>query len=298
MRKWITSILIGLGLVGVNVGAASAADTFRLCTGNSALNYYKAGHILKARADGSKVAVNVVETKGSMDNLDKIVGGECDGGYVQADALMVYSQRNAKAISSLERAGVLYKEYVHLLCNRNAGIKRIVDLSKTNTISIGSEGAGNATTWEGFKIADKKRYTPVMTDSRSGQRALSAVADGSQVQCLITVASLNSSFVKGDAQQQADRLQLIPADDWDMGGAAKDARGQPVYGYDDIPADTYPKLQPSGTVYGTKPVKTITVEAVFVASTNWINDHEGSYDTILKAFAMAKPEIQKLVEPK
>src|SRR5262245_56528895 len=104
------------------------ADTakFRLCTGNAKLNYYAAGQHLKRHASG----VEVIESKGSIDNLDKVVNGECDGAFVQADALLVYSQRNAKAISALQRAGVLYQEQANLLCNRKAYTSaRMVDLN-------------------------------------------------------------------------------------------------------------------------------------------------------------------------
>src|SRR5437879_3620041 len=82
--------LIAALALSAMTASAQAADKFRLCTGNSELNYAKAGHYLKQRAP----SVDVIYTKGSIDNLDKIVAGECDGGFVQSDALMVYSQKN------------------------------------------------------------------------------------------------------------------------------------------------------------------------------------------------------------
>jgi hypothetical protein len=67
--------------------------------------------------------------------------------------------------------------------------------------------------------------------------------------------------------------------------------------YGEIPAGTYPKIQPSGAVYGTKGIGTIQVDAIFVANTDWINAHESDYDKLLRSFAAAKPQIAKLAQP-
>lgn len=289
--------LLAASALVLSATAAQAADasTFRLCTGNEAGNYFRAGHVLKSKA--SSLKIEVVPTQGSLDNLDKVVSGQCDGAFVQSDALLVYSARNAQALSSIERAGILYQEQAHLLCNRNARIGRIVDLTKANTVAVGPDGSGARTTWDGFVLADKKRYAPVQIDTRAGLRALSAVADGSQVQCMLWVGALNASFVKNDAQAQGDRIVLAGTDDRDMANTVKDARGQPVYAYGEIPAGTYPRIQPGGTLYGTKAIGTISVDALFVTSLAWVNANERSYDALLRGFAAAKPAIATLVQP-
>lgn len=289
------ALVASLALCASIVAAPAFAQQpqFRLCTGGEAGNYFKAGHLLKKASTGT--AVDVVSTQGSIDNLDRISKGECDGGFVQSDALLVYSNKNARAISGLERAGVLYQEQVHLVCNRAAKLDRIVDLGKGHTIAVGPEGSGARTTWDAFVLADKKRYAPVNIDTRAGVRALSAVADGSQVQCLLWVGAIGSSYLKADAQQHGDRLILVSSKDRDMPGAAKDGRGQPVYSYGEIPSGTYPRIQPSGALYGTKALDTTAVEAVFVASTSWIEKNEKAYDGILRAFAAAKPAIADLI---
>lgn len=293
MKRLMLGALAALVMMG---GAASAdPGKFRLCTGSDAGNYYKAGHILKSKAGA--LAIDVVTTGGSLDNLDRVVRGDCDGAFVQSDAMLVYSARNAQAISTIERAGVLYKEQAHLLCNRAAGVGRITDLTSKHTVAIGGDGSGARTTWDAFVLADKKRYGPVQVDGRSGVRGLSAVADGSQVQCLLWVGAVNASLMRNDAQVHGDRVVLVGTDDWDMGKVAKDARGVAVYGYDEIPADTYKRIQPSGTVFGTKAVKTITVDALFVANTTWIGANEAAYDKLLRAFAAAGPSIKTLIAP-
>ncbi|ACL59113.1 TAXI family TRAP transporter solute-binding subunit [Methylobacterium nodulans] len=288
-------LLVSAALLASCAAQAAEPPAFRLCTGSEAGHYFRAGHLLKSKA--SSVQLEVIPTQGSLDNLDKIVAGQCDGAFVQADALLVYSARNAQALSTLERAGVLYQEQAHLLCNRQAGIKRVVDLTKATTVAVGPDGSGGRTTWDAFVLADKTRYAPIQIDTRSGVRALSAVADGSQVQCMLWVGALNASFIKGDAQAQGDRIVLAGTDDRDMTTTAKDARGQPVYTYGEIPAGTYPRIQPAGLVYGTKALGTIAVDALFVTGLAWVTAHERAYDGLLRAFAAAKPQIQSLVQP-
>ncbi len=295
MRLRLLFPLFAFALLG---SAPSKAEppAFRLCTGGEAGNYFKAGHILKSKLSGA--SLEVVATQGSLDNLDRLTKGQCDGAFVQSDALLVYSSRQAQALSAIERAGVLYQEHAHLLCNRAAGVDRVTDLTSKHTIAAGPDGSGARTTWDAFVLADKKRYLPVNIDTRSGVRALSAVADGSQVQCLLWVGALGSSYLKNDAQQHGDRIVLAATDDWDMAKVAKDARGKAVYDYSEIPAGTYARIQPSGTVYGTKAVKTITVDALFVTSVKWIEANERAYDGLLRGFAAAKPAIAGLIAPK
>jgi TRAP-type uncharacterized transport system substrate-binding protein len=288
-------MIAALALGAMTVSAQADVAKFRLCTGNAKLNYYAAGQHLKKHAP----AIEVIETKGSLDNLDKVTAGECDGAFVQSDALLVYSSKNAKSISALQRAGVLYQEQANLICNRKAFTgSRMVDLNETFTVAIGPEGSGANTTWAAFVMADKKRYGKVRVDNSSGNLLLSQVSDGSEVQCGLIITALNASFLKNEAQKYGDRIVLVGTDDRDMANGAKDARGQAVYTYGEIPADTYPKIQPSGSLYGTKAVGTIQVDAVFVANRDWIAAHSNEFDKVLDGFANAKPDIAKLVQPK
>jgi len=289
MKKFF---LIAAALLAFSTAATAAP--FKLCTGNAKLNYYAAGQHLKRHAKD----IEVVESKGSLDNLDKVTAGECDGAFVQSDALLVYSQRNAKAISALQRAGVLYQEQANLLCNRKAYTSsRMVDLNSNYTVAIGPEGSGANTTWAAFVAADKARYGKVRTSDLTGTLALSAVNDGSEVQCALIITALNAPFLKSEAPQYASGVVLVATDDRDMTKNAKDNRGNPVYTYGEIPAGTYKGIQPSG-MFGSKAVDTIQLDAVFVANREWIAAHQGDFEKIVDGLAKAKPDIEKLVQPR
>jgi TRAP-type uncharacterized transport system substrate-binding protein len=227
-----------------------------------------------------------------------VTAGECDGAFVQSDALLVYSQRNAKAISALQRAGVLYQEQANLICNRKAYTSgRMVDLNSNYTVAIGPEGSGANTTWAAFVAADKARYGKVRTSDLTGTIAISQVADGSEVQCALIVTALNAPFLKNEAPKYADSVVLVATDDRDMTKNAKDSRGQPVYTYGEIPAGTYKGIQPSG-MFGSKAVDTIQLDAVFVANRDWMAANSSAFEKIVDGFANAKPDISKLVQPR
>ena len=292
MKKIIIALLATAAFTAATLSAEAAP--FRLCTGNAKLNYYAAGQHLKRHAKD----IEVVETKGSLDNLDKVTAGECDGAFVQSDALLVYSQRNAKAISALQRAGVLYQEQANLICNRKAYTSsRMVDLNPSFTVAIGPEGSGANTTWAAFVAADKPRYGKDRTSDLSGTLAISQVADGSEVQCALIVTALNAPFLKNEAPKYAESVVLVATDDRDMTKNAKDSRGQPVYTYGEIPAGTYKGIQPSG-LFGSKAVETIQLDAVFVANRDWMAQNSAAFEKIVDGFANAKPDIAKLVQPR
>ncbi|MGJ4953167.1 TAXI family TRAP transporter solute-binding subunit [Bradyrhizobium sp. HKCCYLS20291] len=293
MKKIYLLAAVVMGVMAAS--SAEATEKFRLCTGNTKLNYYAAGQYLKRNVP----SVEVIESKGSLDNLDKVTAGECDGAFVQSDALLVYSSKNAKAISALQRSGVLYQEQANLICNRKAYTSsRMVDLNSNFTVAIGPEGSGANTTWAAFVAADKARYGKVRTSDLTGTLALSAVADGSEVQCALIITALNAPFLKNEAPKYASSVTLVSTDDRDMTKNAKDNRGNPVYTYGEIPSGTYKGIQPTGMFGGSKSVDTIQVDAVFVANRDWIAAHQGDFEKIVDGFANAKPDIEKLVQPK
>lgn len=272
---------------------AGTEDSYRLCTGRADGIYYRAGNILRARLR----SVQPVVTVGSLENLERVLRGECQGAFVQSDALLVYTARTGQALSTLERTGVLYSEQVHLVCNRDLNLGRIVDLKPGTILAIGPEGAGGRTTWEAFVKADPKRYSAIGTDDRAGEAALAAVADGSSVQCALIVGAAGMPLIRDAGQGYAKRIVLVDSWDRDVRSIAKDGRGRDVYAYGDIPEGTYPKLQPGGRLYGHRAVETMAVDAVFVTNTDWSRANPDKHEAILRAFRQSQDVFAKLGKP-
>lgn len=282
-------MVVAAFLLGTCVANAQPA-TMKLCTGGEQGNYFWAGNNI-AKHSAGRVNIEVISSQGSMDNLERLMSNNCDAAFVQQDALLVYNNRNARALNNFERVGSLYKEYVHLVCNRDARIKRVTDLNSKHTVAIGPLGSGSNVTWEGFVLADKKKYGQVKTSPITGMRALAAVRDGTDVQCMIFTAGLSSTYVKSDIQSAGDKVALIPADDSDFDNAV-DPKGKKIYTFHNIPGGTYPKLE-TGWLGGK--VSTVAVDAVFVISSSWIEKNERAFDYLMRGMNNALPEIRARV---
>lgn len=283
-------------------GAAKGGGRVRLCTGLDSGNYHAAGAQIREQGRG-RVEVVLQPTQGSLDNLDRLSRGECDAAIVQSDALFVYGRRRPGAASKLEQAQSLYSEYIHFICNPAFGLDKITGLTKEMRVEVGNPGGGTGITWEAFTVADKARYEPVPTDPYTGPRAISRVVaqtpegTNSRTACMMYVTGLNAPSMRevdDFAKQNPGKLALVNAADSDL-PKVKDDHGQPLYEVADIPAGTYPNLQPRGLFGGGKDVRTLTVRATLVVNRDAIERDDQAHQEFLRAVARATPSIRQRV---
>lgn len=285
-----TLIALAAACTCLTAVSAHAAEKLHLCTAAQNGNYYFAGAQIAQQARGT-LDVDVLETRGSMENLERIEKGECDGAIVQSDAFTAYQRQYPKSILKLERSAALYNELVHLLCNRARGITKITKLTGKDVVAVGKNGAGSAVTWDGFVTADAKTYKPVQTAPIDGERALAKVADGTDVQCMLFTAGLNTPFIKDVATAYKGKIVLVPTDDSDIKDV-KDAKGGRLYEYVEIPSGMYKGIQ-DGTFSSAVP--TIAVTALLVVNSDWADAHDREYSRLLEAVRKALPTIRQRV---
>lgn len=287
------SFLAGCALAAAPTACALAQGTnptMTLCSGPDGGMYQRAAQEV-ANQGKDRIAYKVIPTRGSIENLDKLAAGECDAAPVQNDAFRVYKSKYSKEAGALERAGPLYLEYVHFICNRKAGIGRITDLRDgKHTVAIGPDRSGSSVTWESFVLADKG-YAKAPTLPLAGLRALEKVKDGTEASCMVFTAALQNGFTKGDVSGAGEYVALVAADDRDF-DKAKDEKAQPIYRFVDIPGGTYPKIQP-GTFSSS--VSTVGVDAIWVVRNEWIDKNERGYNYFLDAKNKAVRSIRSLV---
>lgn len=86
----------------------------------------------------------VLETKGSVENLELLNSGKADIALVQADAFMKLVNENADALNNVDMVGQLPREECLFLVMRKDGdITSAKDLEKSSTrIAIGASGTG------------------------------------------------------------------------------------------------------------------------------------------------------------
>lgn len=292
----IRNLLFALAAVAVaalavpGANAQQALPKVKLCSGPEGGNYQKA--MIEIKKQATTLDVEVFETKGSWENLERLAAGQCDFAPVQADAVNVFKKKTGGDLK-IDVVDYLYKEFVHLLCNREAKIDRVVDLYKNApklTVAVGPEGSGSAVTWDSF-ILGEPRYQKVPTVPLAGIRAIKKVVEGSEAACMVFTAGLNSGLMVNDAAPQGKFLKLVKVDDRDF-DKMKDAKGKQLYEYLDIPGSTYKGVQDG--VFSTS-VSTVAVSALFVANAGFADKHGKAYDAILRAETKALPAIRKLV---
>jgi hypothetical protein len=275
-------------MIAVSNTLAKEAD-LRLCTALATGNYHASGQEIARQVKRSGITVRLVETTGSMDNLERMAANECDAGIVQKDAYLVYQDLHRQERLDIRRPRHLYDEFVHLVCRRDSGIESIQDLSNqpaAHTLLVGPSRSGGAITWTSFRLLDST-YSEVKTGDIELDGALQLVRSA-EASCLMFVSGLRSKY-SSSIDQSGDLLRLVAVDDPDF-DKAKFA-GRPIYSFKDIPSDTYANLQaPSGSR-----VKTLTVRAIFIINSDWAEAFPNAFELLIEGLARATPVIQDRV---
>jgi TRAP-type uncharacterized transport system substrate-binding protein len=213
----------------------------------------------------------------------------------------VYKAKNSSSSMTLEVGTALYPELLHLICNSEAGLSKITGLTKTTPIMIGPNGSGTSVTWDSFVNSDPSRYGVVPTLPIGGIRALGRVKEGTEASCMLFVTGLKASSINEAnvvAKSSSGKLVLVPTNDSDLLKLKSPGKnGKVIYEEALIPSGTYPGgLQPA-SIMGSS-VKTISVNALFVTNTDYIDAHPNDYDSLLRSVNRAIPAVHNRVMPK
>ncbi|MYD44680.1 MAG: hypothetical protein F4W90_12440 [Gammaproteobacteria bacterium] len=272
------------------------APTFRLCTARVEGNYHRFGEILQ-QVSGDNVLIEIVNTAGSMQNLEYLEEDKCDGAYVQRNAFGIYAERNPSGGYDFERVATPAVEFAHMICNRDSDVDEVGDLPGKSLL-IDAVGSGTEVTWADFVTMDDN-YNTVETQTIGGSSALNRVATG-EADCMMYVASLNTQLLQR-ANTLGDDVVLVPVNDWDFNNKEyghgklfkghQDPSGQDVYVFLDIPDDQYPKIQ-DGIFFSD--VETLSVPVDMVANLAWRDENAEAYEQLLGAVLDAQPVINTL----
>lgn len=270
----ITAILLSSATA---IPAYAQSETLRLCTGGKSGKYYQTGSEIASALRGT-LAVQVVETNGSLDNLRKLEAGDCDAAIVQADSYGDYTSTNPVSKLNIERLTPLYSEYANLVCNRNVGVGAIRDvLGKDITIAVGPQNSGTAVTWRSL-VKQAPDYAGVKTDSDPiSNRTIAKLADATQIQCALFISGLKAGTILEAEANGNGNIGLVSFNDGSFDDVM-DPKGKRVYENADIPKGTYPNLQNYGLFGSQSDIPTIRVGAVLVANVAWADAHSAGYD--------------------
>ena len=152
IRRWLALVLL-LGARNAPVMAMSETNvpdepsvgrTLTLATGNDLGIYYTFGQTISNVAARDGLSVQVLVTKGSVENLERLVAGQVDLCLAQSD--VAYDCFHGlghfdKPATNLIAIAPLYTEAVHILVRSHLQLKRIQDVSGKR-VALGPPGSG------------------------------------------------------------------------------------------------------------------------------------------------------------
>ena len=141
MKKIFLALVLGF--------FAQAAWAFTIATGPEDGTYFQIAQDIKRVAAKDGIDMQVVPTKGSIENIHLLGTGKVDLAIVQLDALRFVSdvlkkQQGLDLFDSIKVIFNLYPEEVHVLSNQN-DIQSFYQL-EGKRVSVGTEGGGTALT--------------------------------------------------------------------------------------------------------------------------------------------------------
>lgn len=281
-----TTFVIALLTIAFGASALAEQAPLNLCTAGPGGNYLATGRDIAAHASSRYLKVTVVETSGSMDNMQRLASQECGAAIVQSDAYLVYQRRHRDRPVEVARNRFLYAEFVHLVCRRDAKIATTGDLlasPERHKILVGAEESGAALTWRAFTILDR-RYGQLAAEHIGGEDALDRVLDG-QAQCLFFVSGLGSEFGK-NVDERGKNLRLVPITEDVLRNAEFGA--VTLYETRPIPEGIYRNLEAGLSESG---IETLTVGATLVINRQWSDRHPNGSSALLGAVTGAMPAI-------
>ncbi len=208
---------------------------YDITTGSAAGSYIEIGKNLAKLVEGGKV----LESKGSIENLERLASGKADIGIVQLDAYAWFAGKHPKKAAKIEVIGTLFKECIHIAVNKEGKVQDEDDLQQEGaTIAIGKQGSGSAVTWD-YMMKLEPGYKKSAVVFKGGSRAFAKLllsdkkgASGIDAIMWVTRPSLNDKYLK--MVMENPKLTMIEVDDKDLNDTYKPL-GRPIYEFQDLP---------------------------------------------------------------
>jgi TRAP-type uncharacterized transport system substrate-binding protein len=308
-KSFINLMLFGMFLIVFSPFAYSAENkdgkpVIRFCTGSKSGNYEMAGKEIARRLSNTFTFIPV-RTSGADENIRKLVNGECDWAWTQRNVRNTLVLENPDWKTDIIMIRKVYKEGLHVVCNRASKVDRITDIPKRNLKMYGvADGTGTATTMRNLFGADDKLYKNVEKMPETGMEALNAVRDAEEGACYAFMAGLNTNLMQSanlmsiNNPKRKPTLKLINVDDRDM-MKLTDLEGKPMYEYMEIKRNNG-WLDSGKPLYSNLLEDDVTIpftDAEFIVNSSWKAQNKKYMDRIITAIEDASPTIYKVTNP-
>jgi TRAP transporter TAXI family solute receptor len=259
----------GLALGGVVIAAglafAQAPAFFRIGTGGTAGTYYPIGGLIaNAISNPPQLVSTAVASNGSVANVNAIVGGAAESGFVQADvAYWAFSGtgvfQGKPKVEDLRSIANLYPESVHLVVRKAANVKGIADL-KGKKVSLDEPGSGTLLNARAILAAFGVTEKDIKSEFVKPNQAAELMKDGS-LDAFFFTGGFPAAAIS-ELASTGSGIDILPIAGPEVEKLQKDS---PFFATDEIPAGTYKDVGA---------VKTIAVGA------HWVTSAKISPDTV------------------
>lgn len=267
LTRRIAGIGLGLGAIALAAGVAlaQAPAFFRIGTGGTAGTYYPVGGLIaNAISNPPQLVATAVASNGSVANVNAIVGGAAESGFVQADvAYWAYSGtgvfQGKPKIEELRSIANLYPESVHLVVRKAANVKTIGDL-KGKKVSLDEPGSGTLLNARAILGAFGVTEKDIKAEFVKPNQAAELMKDGS-LDAFFFTGGFPAAAIS-ELASTGSGIDLLPISGPEVEKLSKEF---PFFAADEIPAGTYKDVATT---------KTIAVGA------HWVTSAKISADTV------------------
>lgn len=231
------------------------ADSVTISTGSKGGSYYNVFgvNLTKVlREYGYKS--ELLTSKGSMENNDRVGGGQAHIGFTQADAYASWLKKKPEMSANTMVVGKLGMECAYIAVAKGGKINDEDDLGKGTRIAVQKQGSGTAETWAYMQQLEDD-YREASTHFQGGAIALTQLRTGNldAVMWVANPYNLNDKNLR--IVRESPDLKLIDVNDYSLND--KLPNGEAVYRFEPV------KLEDA--VFADK-VETVCTDILVVAS--------------------------------
>ncbi|MBN9443946.1 MAG: TAXI family TRAP transporter solute-binding subunit [Bosea sp.] len=258
-------LVLGGAALAAGLAFAQAPAFFRIGTGGTAGTYYPIGGLIaNAISNPPQLVATAVASNGSVANVNAIVSGAAESGFVQADvAYWAYSGtgvfQGKPKVEELRSIANLYPESVHLVVRKAANVKSIADL-KGKKVSLDEPGSGTLLNAKAILGAFGVTEKDIKAEFVKPNQAAEQMKDGS-LDAFFFTGGFPAAAIS-ELASTGSGIDILPIAGPEIDKLRKES---PFFSADEIPADTYK---------GVGAVKTVAVGA------HWVTSSKISADTV------------------
>jgi TRAP-type uncharacterized transport system substrate-binding protein len=180
LNKTLQYLLCSWLLLGPFSAAAEAPAPLVVSSGIHGGGYWSAATRLQAVAEQQGLEVRVLESRGSLHNLQRLndPASDVSVAFTQADALQYFLDKNPGLAEQGEILEDIGQECVYLITGKESGLSSLGDLRGRHKVAIGSARSGVAVTFDYMKslLPELTGTEAVYSDTRVAQEQLGSGA--------------------------------------------------------------------------------------------------------------------------